>query len=78
MFAKNKDKPLIICNLIFWENFNCSLKNKNIKKVVNTTVKKYLAHVIWKKDKSEDKYLAMASIKGKTIHADKFKNIAFI
>jgi len=26
----------------------------------------------------EDKYLAMASIKGKTIHADKFKNIAFI
>jgi hypothetical protein len=31
-----------------------------------------------KKDKSEDKYLAMASMKGKTIHADKFKNIAFI
>ena len=64
--------------MIFWENFNCALKNKNIKKVVNTTVKKYLAHVIWKNDNSEDKYFAIVSINGRITHADKFKIIAFI
>ena len=38
---------------------------------VITTVKKYLAHVIWKKDKSELKYLAIVSIKGNMAHANK-------
>ena len=31
-----------------------------------------------KKDKSLDRYFAIASMKGKIIHADKLKNIAFI
>ena len=30
------------------------------------------------KDKSEDKYLAIASMNGRTIHAQRFKTIAFI
>ena len=33
---------------------------------VKNTVKKYLAQVIWKKDNSALKYLAIVSIKGKT------------
>ena len=43
---------------------------------VQKTVKKYLAHVIWKKDNSEDKYLAIASIKGRTAQADRFNRMA--
>ena len=42
------------------------------------TVKKYLAQVIWKKDKSADKYLAIVSIKGNTAQADKLRIIALI
>ena len=49
-----------------------------MKGKVQRTVKKYLAQVIWKKDKSVDKYLAIASIKGSIIQADKFRIIAFI
>tara|TARA_Y100000741_G_scaffold360039_1_gene341638 strand:- start:1699 stop:1872 length:174 start_codon:yes stop_codon:yes gene_type:complete len=48
--------------------------NGNVQK----TVKKYLAHVIWKKDISEERYLAIVSINGRTAQADKFKIIAFI
>ena len=59
-------------------NFKYSLKKKNIKGRVQKTVKKYLAQVICKKDNSEDKYFAIVSIKGKTIHADKFRIIALI
>ena len=53
-------------------------KKKNIKGSVQKTVKKYLAQVICKKDNSEDKYFAIVSIKGNTIHADKFRIIALI
>ena len=42
------------------------------------TVKKYLAHVIWKKDISEDRYFAIVSINGSTAQADKLRIIAFI
>ena len=45
---------------------------------VKNTVKKYLAQVIWKKDISEDKYLAIASMKGSIIHALILSTIAFI
>ena len=38
---------------------------------VKKTVKKYLAQVIWKKDKSELKYLAMVSMKGNMAQANK-------
>jgi len=55
-----------------------SLTKINMKGRTRTTVKKYLAHVTWKKDKSVDRYFAIASMKGKIIHADKLKTIAFI
>ena len=42
-----------------------------MKGKVKKTVKKYLAQVIWKKDKSLLKYLAMVSIKGSNAHANK-------
>ena len=38
---------------------------------VKNTVKKYLAQVIWKKDNSELKYLAIVSIKGNMAHANR-------
>ena len=63
---------------MFSEGLILCLKKINIKDSVKTTVKKYLAQVIWKKDNSEDKYLAIASIKGSIIHAHKFNIIAFI
>ena len=47
------------------------LKKKNIKGKVKKTVKKYLAQVIWKKDNSALKYLAIVSIKGNIAHANK-------
>ncbi len=47
------------------------LKKKNIKGKVKKTVKKYLAHVIWKKDNSALKYLAIVSIKGNIAHANR-------
>ena len=47
------------------------LKKKNIKGKVKKTVKKYLAHVIWKKDNSTLKYLAIVSIKGNIAHANR-------
>ena len=49
-----------------------------MKGSVKKTVKKYLAQVIWKKDNSELKYLAIVSMKGKTAQADKLSIIAFI
>ena len=67
----NNVKPLKNCNLGCEVHFKFSLKKKNIKGKVKNTVKKYLAHVIWKKDKSELKYLAIVSIKGSMAHANK-------
>ena len=78
MLAEKRVNPLKICNLGFSDKVNFFLKKINIKGSVQKTVKKYLAQVIWKKDNSADKYLAIVSIKGKTAQADKFKIIAFI
>ncbi len=78
MFAKSKVKPLKICNFGCVDQVKFFLKKKNIKGKVKRTVKKYLAHVIWKKDKSELKYLAIVSIKGNIAQADKLNMIAFI
>ena len=71
MFAKNKVKPLKICSLGCELQVKFFLKKKNINGKVKKTVKKYLAQVIWKKDKSELKYLAIVSIKGNKAHANK-------
>ena len=78
MFAEKRVNPLKICNLGFSEKVKFFLKKINIKGSVQKTVKKYLAHVIWKKDNSADKYLAIVSIKGKIAHADKLRIIALI
>ncbi len=69
MFAKNKVKPLKTCSLGWEVHFKFFLKKKYIKGKVKNTVKKYLAHVIWKNDKSELKYLAIVSIKGNIAQA---------
>ena len=71
MFAKNKVKPLKIWSLGCELQVKLFLKKKNISGKVKKTVKKYLAQVIWKKDKSELKYLAIVSIKGNKAHANK-------
>ena len=76
--AENKVKPLKICNFGCVDQVNFFLKKKNIKGKVKKTVKKYLDHVIWKKEISELKYLAIVSIKGKIAHADKLRIIALI
>ena len=67
--AKNKVKPLNACNLGWELHVKFFLKKKNMKGKVKNTVKKYLAQVIWKKDKSELKYLAIVSMKGNKAHA---------
>ena len=69
--AQNKVNPLKNCNLGWVLIVKFFLKKKNINGKVKKTVKKYLAHVIWKNDKSELKYLAIASINGKIAHANK-------
>ena len=71
MLAKNKVNPLKICNLGWVVQVKFFLKKKNIKGNVKKTVKKYLAQVIWKKDNSELRYLAIVSIKGNMAHANK-------
>ena len=78
MLAEKRVNPLSICSFGFWDHNKFFLKKKKIKGSVQKTVKKYLAQVIWKKDNSVDKYLAIVSIKGKIIQADKFRIIAFI
>ena len=78
MLAKKRVNPLKICNFGFSDNFKFFLKKKNIKGSVQKIVKKYLDQVIWKKDISADKYLAIASMNGKTAHADKLRIIALI
>ena len=78
MLADKSVNPLKICNLGFSEKDKFFLKKNNMSGNVQKTVKKYLAHVIWKKDNSADRYFAIASIKGSNTHADKFKTIAFI
>ena len=77
MLAKKRVNPLRICNLGFSDHFKFFLTKKNINGNVKKTVKKYLAHVIWKKDNSADRYFAIASIKGSIIQADKLRKIAF-
>ena len=77
MLAKNKVKPLNNCNLGWVDHVKFFLKKINIKGNVKKTVKKYLAQVIWKKDNSELRYLAMVSIKGNMAHASKLYEIAF-
>ena len=62
----------------FWENVKCFLKKTNIKGSVQITVKKYLDQVIWKKDNSADKYLAIVSIKGNKAQAERLRIMAFI
>ena len=47
------------------------LKKKNIKGRVKKTVKKYLAQVIWKKDNSALKYLAIVSMNGNMAQANR-------
>ncbi len=71
MFAKSKVKPLKNCNFGWVDQVKFFLKKKNIKGKVKRTVKKYLAHVIWKKDNSELKYLAIVSIKGNIAQANR-------
>ena len=78
MFAQNKVRPRIIWSFKFCELVKFFLKNKYIRGRVHTTVKKYLAQVIWKKDNSDDKYLAIVSMNGKTAHADRLRIIALI
>ena len=69
MLAKNKVNPLKICNLGSVDHVKFFLKKKNIKGSVKKTVKKYLAQVIWKKDSSALKYLAIVSLKGNIAQA---------
>ena len=71
MFAKNKVRPLKICKFGCVDQVKFFLKKKNINGNVKKTVKKYLAHVIWKKDKSVLKYFAIVSMKGNKAHANK-------
>ena len=78
MLAPKRVNPLKICNFGFSDHVKFFLKKKNMKGSVKKTVKKYLAQVIWKKDNSELKYLAIVSMKGKTAQADKLRIIAFI
>ena len=53
------------------------LKKKNINGKVKKTVKKYLAQVIWKKDNSVLKYLAIVSMNGNIAQANRLYEIAF-
>ena len=69
--AQSKVRPLKICNFGWDVQVKFLLKKKNIKGRVKKTVKKYLAQVIWKKDKSALKYLAIVSINGNIAHANK-------
>ena len=69
--AHNKVKPLKICNFGWVDQVKFFLKKKNINGKVKETVKKYLAHVIWKKDNSELKYLAIVSINGNIAQANR-------
>ena len=71
MFALKRARPLKIWSFGFSDHLKFFLKKKNIKGKVKKTVKKYLAHVIWKKDNSALKYLAIVSMKGNIAHASR-------
>ena len=71
MLAKNKVNPLKICSVGCVDQVRFLLKKKNINGNVKKTVKKYLAQVIWRKDNSALKYLAIVSIKGNIAQASK-------
>ena len=78
ILAHNKIKPLMNCNLGLSVQTKYFLKKKSITGKVKTTVKKYLAQVIWRTGKSALKYFANPSIMGSIIHAKRLKVIAFI
>ena len=69
--AKNNVNPRKNCNFGFSEKVKFFLKKKNINGKAKKTVKKYRAHVICKKDKSELRYLAITSINGSIAQANK-------
>ena len=71
MLAKNKVNPLKNCSHGCVDQVKFFLKKKNIKGDVKKTVKKYLAHVIWRKDNSTLRYLAIVSINGNMAQASK-------
>ena len=71
MLAEKRVNPLKICNFGFSDKVSFFLKKINIKGSVQKTVKKYLAQVIWKKDNSELRYLAIVSINGNIAHANR-------
>ena len=71
MLADNSVNPLKICNFGFSEKVKFFLKKINMRGSVQKTVKKYLAHVIWKKDNSALKYLAIVSMNGNIAHANR-------
>tara|TARA_B100000242_G_scaffold262726_1_gene209297 strand:+ start:21 stop:272 length:252 start_codon:yes stop_codon:yes gene_type:complete len=78
MLALKRIIPLINCNFGLSVQTSCFLQKKNIIGKIKTTVKKYLAHVIWSIGKSELKNLAKPSIIGSTTQADKLRIIALI
>ena len=59
------------CNIGSVLHFKFFRKKKNISGKAKKTVKKYLAHVICKKDISELRCLAITSIKGNIAQANK-------
>ncbi len=71
MLAKKRVNPLKICNLGWVDHVKFFLKKNNIKGKVKKTVKKYLAHVICKKDISALRYLAIVSMNGNIAHANR-------
>ena len=71
MLADKSVNPLKICNFGFSEKVKFFLKKINMRGSVQKTVKKYLAHVIWKKDNSALKYLAIVSMNGNIAHANR-------
>ena len=78
MLAESSIKPLKIWSLGLSDQTSCLLKKKNIMGKINTTVKKYLAHVICNIGSSELRNFAKPSITGKNIQPNKLKIIAFI
>ena len=78
ILAVRRIRPLKNCNFGLSVQTRFSLKKKNIIGRVNTTVKKYLAHVICKTGRSALKYFANPSIIGSITHAKRLKVIALI
>ena len=62
---------------MFCDHDKFFLKKKNMNGSVQKIVKKYLAQVIWKKDNSVLKYLAIVSMNGNIAQANRLYEIAF-